>query len=164
MMITRAICLTREGGGEGCAFSVQSPDKLDRGECWEAEWQVLLPTVRVRYYIGILLEALDAIGAEGQGRRFVMRGRGAGSRRRQVRHTAVVMRVLLRSGSIAEFNGQHDHEDHQEQPRCGSHHGAQQWTRQRQHNWREGCKLCPIVSGRIRRTGEDNNGEQSNFA
>lgn len=110
-------------------------------------------TICVWYYIGILLKALDAIGAEGQGRRFVTRGGGAGSRSRQVRHAAVVVRVLvlLRSWSIAQLDGHHDHEDHQEQPRCGSHHGAQQWTRQRQHNWRQSCKLYAIVSRRLRR-------------
>lgn len=128
--ITRAIRLIQREVHLSC----NSENKLwfrSRGMMRSGEWQVFSPTIRVWYYIGILLKALDAIGAEGQGRRFVTGGRGVGPRCRQIRHPAVVMRVLLRSGSVAQLDSQHDHEDHQEQPRCGSHNGAQQWTRQR---------------------------------
>lgn len=56
---------------------------------------IKLPTISVRNYIRVLLEALDAVGVERQGRRFITWRGTAGSGRGQVCHAAVVVRVLV---------------------------------------------------------------------
>lgn len=88
------------------------------------------------YDVGVLLEALDAVAAEGQ------RARGLVSGGRQGGHApVVVLRVLVVLGpsAVAQLQGQHDQEDDDYEAGRGAHDHAEERARERQDHRRQGC-------------------------